>query len=779
MKKLALFICVLSLLVSSCTTPKASKSNDDIVVKSTIDKKVDSVLNLMTLEEKIGQMNQYNGFWDLTGPAPNNGDAANKYEHLKSGLVGSMLNVRGVANVRKVQKIAVEETRLGIPLIIGFDVIHGYETQSPIPLAESASWDLEAIKKSAEMAAKEAAAAGINWTFAPMVDISRDARWGRVMEGAGEDAFLGSKIAVARVKGFQGEDLTSANSIAACAKHFAAYGFAEGGKDYNTADIGLSTLYNTVLPPFKAASDAGVKTFMNSFNELNGIPATGDVFLQRELLKGQWGFDGFVVSDWGSIMEMIDHGYASDKKHAAELAVIAGSDMDMESYAYVKNLKALVIEGKVSEDLINDAARRILKVKFELGLFDDPFKYCNEQREKEVIGSKEIHDAALDMAKKSIVLLKNENNILPLKKIGQKIALIGALASDKNSPLGNWRLAARDDTAVSVLEAMQSYSEREILVDGVTAPVIEGAQKSSKNKILYAEGAAVSIGKTQFTRELTINTTDTSKFNEAIQLAKKSDVVVMVLGELGYQSGEGRSRADLGLPGVQQQLLEAVFKVNKNIVLVLNNGRPLAINWADKNIPAIVEAWQLGSQAGNGIAEVLYGDYNPSGKLPMTFPKSVAQVPLYYNYKHTGRPGPKEEVFWSHYQDETNEALYPFGYGLSYTTFAYSNLSTKIEGKEVTVKVAITNTGNVKGKEVVQLYVRDIIGSVTRPVKELKGFELIALNPNETKTVTFNLTEAELGFFNNQGKFVFEPGAFTVFVGGSSKTALETNIKIQ
>ncbi len=779
MKKLALFICVLSLLVSSCTTSKAPKSNGDIVVKTTIDKKVDSVLNLMTLEEKIGQMNQYNGFWDLTGPAPNNGDAANKYEHLKSGLVGSMLNVRGVANVRKVQKIAVEETRLGIPLIIGFDVIHGYETQSPIPLAESASWDLEAIKKSAEMAAKEAAAAGINWTFAPMVDISRDARWGRVMEGAGEDAFLGSKIAVARVKGFQGEDLTSANSIAACAKHFAAYGFAEGGKDYNTADIGLSTLYNTVLPPFKAVSDAGVKTFMNSFNELNGIPATGDVFLQRELLKGEWGFDGFVVSDWGSIMEMIDHGYASDKKHAAELAVIAGSDMDMESYAYVKNLKTLVNEGKVSEDLINDAARRILKVKFELGLFDDPFKYCNEQREKEVIGSKEIHDAALDMAKKSIVLLKNENNILPLKKTGQKIALIGALASDKNSPLGNWRLAAKDDTAVSVLEAMQSYSEREILVDGVAVPVIEGAQQSSKNKILYAEGGAVSIGKTQFTRELTINTTDTSKFNEAIQLAKKSDVVVMVLGELGYQSGEGRSRADLGLPGVQQQLLEAVFKVNKNIVLVLNNGRPLAINWADKNIPAIVEAWQLGSQAGNAIAEVLYGDYNPSGKLPMTFPKSVAQVPLYYNYKHTGRPGPKEEVFWSHYQDETNEALYPFGYGLSYTTFAYNNLSTTINGKEVTVKVAITNTGKVKGKEVVQLYIRDLIGSVTRPVKELKGFELLTLNPNETKTVTFNLTETELGFFNNQGKFVFEPGAFTVFVGGSSKTALETNIKIQ
>ena len=725
---------------------------------NTLDQKVDSLLKLMTLEEKIGQMNQYNGFWDLTGPAPSDGDAANKYNHLKQGLVGSMLNVRGVENVRKVQKIAVEETRLGIPLIIGFDVIHGYQTQSPIPLAESASWDLEAIKKSAQMAAKEAAAAGINWTFAPMVDISRDARWGRVMEGAGEDPFLGSKIAIARVEGFQGDDLASNQTLAACAKHFAAYGFAESGRDYNTADVGLSTLYNTILPPFKAAKDAGVKTFMNSFNELNGIPATGDKFLQRDILKGKWEFDGFMVSDWGSIMEMIDHGFARDKNHATELAVNAGSDMDMESYAYVNELVDLVKKGKVSEDLITDAARRILKVKFELGLFENPYKYCDAEREKETIGSKEIHDAALDMAKKSIVLLKNKNNILPLKKQGLNIALIGSLAKDKNSPLGSWRLAAKDNSAVSVLEGMQQYTG---------------------NTLEYAEGAKLNIKPTNFINEVEINSNDTSGFNKAKQIAKKADVVVMVLGEVGFQSGEGRSSTSLGLPGVQQQLLEEVFKVNQNIVLVLNNGRPLVLNWAEENIPSILEAWQLGSESGNAIAQVLYGDYNPSGKLPMSFPRAVGQIPIYYNYKNTGRPGPKSEVFWSHYQDEVNEPLYPFGYGLSYTTFKYSDLSTSVADKKIKVKVKLTNSGKVAGKEVVQVYIQDIVASVTRPVKELKGFELVELNPNETKEIEFILTEKELGFFNNSGDFIVEPGEFKVFVGGNSKELLETKIELK
>ena len=743
--------------VDSTTTKERSSSLSSV---EHIEQKVTRLLNQMTLEEKIGQMNQYNGFWDLTGPAPSNGDAAKKYEHLRKGYVGSMLNLRGVENVRKIQKIAVEETRLGIPLIIGFDVIHGYETLSPIPLAESASWDLEAIKKSAEVAAEEAAAAGINWTFAPMVDISRDARWGRVMEGAGEDPYLGSKIAFARVQGFQGSDLSHHSTLAACAKHFAAYGFAESGREYNTADIGTSTLNNSVFPPFQATVDAGVRTFMNSFNELNGIPATGNTYLQRDILKGKWEFDGFVVSDWGSIEEMIPHGYAKDNKHAAQMAVNAGSDMDMESYLYVNELADLVREGTVKEAYIDDAAKRILRVKFELGLFDDPYKYCDAQREKEVIGQQAFHEASLDMAKKSIVLLKNEDQLLPLKKQGQKIALIGALASDKTSPLGSWRIAAKDNSAVSVLEGMQAYTG---------------------NQLTYAKGTDVSLGKTKFTEEVKINTTDKSEFTQAIAVAKKADVVVMVLGEIGYQSGEGRSRTELGLPGVQQELLEAVYNVNKNIVLVLNNGRPLVLNWHQEHLPAIVEAWQLGTQSGNAIAQVLYGDYNPSGKLPMSFPRAVGQIPIYYNHKNTGRPimPTPSTVFWSHYQDVENTPLYPFGFGLSYTTFEYSDLQAQVVStNEVNVSVTLRNTGTFTGKEVVQLYLKDHYASVTRPVRELKGFELVRLEPNEHKKISFKLTEKELGFYNNAGDFVLEPGDFSIFVGGDSTTNLQSKITL-
>ena len=749
--------------LNACQNPNTTHSetrSSSITSVVDVEQKVETLLKQMTLEEKIGQMNQYSGFWDLTGPAPSNGDAAKKYEHLRKGYVGSMLNLRGVENVRKIQKIAVEETRLGIPLIIGFDVIHGYETLSPIPLAESASWDLEAIKKSAEVAAEEAAAAGINWTFAPMVDISRDARWGRVMEGAGEDPYLGSKIAFARVQGFQGSDLSQHTTLAACAKHFAAYGFAESGREYNTADVGTSTLNNIIFPPFQATLDAGVRTFMNSFNELNGIPATGNTYLQRDILKDKWEFDGFVVSDWGSIEEMISHGYAKDNKHAAQIAANAGSDMDMESYLYVNELADLVREGKVKQAYIDDAAKRILRVKFELGLFEDPYKYCDAQREKEVIGQQAFHDACLDMAKKSIVLLKNENQLLPLKRQGQKIALIGALATDKTSPLGNWRIAAKDNTAVSVLEGMQAYTG---------------------NQLTYAKGADVSLGNTEFTVEVNINTTDKSEFPQAIAVAKTADVVVMVLGEIGYQSGEGRSRTELGLPGVQQELLEAIYKVNKNIVLVLNNGRPLVLNWHQEHLPAIVEAWQLGTQSGNAIAQVLYGDYNPSGKLPMSFPRAVGQIPIYYNYKNTGRPTlpAPGKVFWSHYQDVENSPLYPFGYGLSYTTFEYSNLQAQaVSDKEVTVSVTLKNSGKLTGKEVVQLYIKDHYASVTRPVRELKGFELVSLEPNESKEISFTLTEKELGFYNNQGDFVLEPGDFSIFVGGDSNAKLETKITL-
>jgi beta-glucosidase len=731
--------------------------------QDSIDKKVAELLAKMTLEEKIGQMNQYNGFWDVTGPTPEGGDAAKKYDHLKKGWVGSMLNVTGVKDVRAVQKIAVEETRLGIPLIIGFDVIHGYKTISPIPLAESASWDLEVIENSARMAAKEAAAAGINWTFAPMVDITRDARWGRVMEGAGEDPYLGSKIATARVNGFQGKDLTSPETIIACAKHFAGYGFSESGRDYNTVDVGSSTLFNVIFPPFIAAKEAGVRTFMNSFNDLNGIPATGDKYLQRDILKGEWDFKGFVVSDWGSIGEMIAHGYAKDGKQAAELALNAGSDMDMESSLYVSQVATLVSEGKISEKLIDDAVSRILKVKYELGLFDDPYKYCDASREAEVTGSKELMDAALDMARKSIVLLKNDNNLLPLKKQGQKIALIGALASDKNSPLGSWRIAAEDNTAVSVLEGMQNYKG---------------------NELNFAKGADLSIGKTEFISEVKINTTDKSGFPEALVAAKNADVVIMVLGEHGFQSGEGRSRVSLDLPGVQQELLEAIFKVNKNIVLVLNNGRPLDLSWADQNISTIVEAWHLGTQSGNAIAAVLYGDYNPSGKLPMSFPRNVGQVPIYYNYKNTGRPTlpAPDIVFWSHYSDSENSPLYAFGHGLSYTTFKYNDLKVSnsySKNKEVNVSVKLTNTGKVAGKEVAQLYIRDLFASTIRPVKELKGFKMVELNPGESKVVDFVLTEKELGFYTQDGKYMVENGDFEVFVGGSSATTNKSTFEIR
>ena len=747
-----------TLFALSCSTSKPITAIE--YKRNTLDIKVDSLLKLMTLEEKVGQLNQYNGFWEITGPTPKDGQAAKKYADLKNGLVGSMLNIKGVKDVRAIQKIAVEQTRLGIPLLFGFDVIHGYKTISPIPLAEAASWDLEAIKKSAAMAAEEASSVGINWTFAPMVDVSRDARWGRVMEGAGEDSFLGSKIAYARVKGFQGENFNSNKTILACAKHFAGYAFAESGRDYYTVDVSESTLQNTIFPPFKATVDAGVRTFMNSFNELNGIPATGNAYLQRQVLKGDWNFKGFVVSDWGSIGEMMNHGYAKDSKHAAEIALNAGSDMDMESSAYVEHLAALVKEGKVKIDFVDDAVKRILRVKFELGLFENPYKYCDETREKETVGKQEFQNDVLDMAKKSIVLLKNEKELLPLKKSGQKIALIGALANDKTSPLGSWRIAADDNTAVSVLEGLQQYKD---------------------NQLTYAKGADVTVGRTQFIWETKINTTDKSGFAEAITLAKQVDVVIMVLGEHGLQTGEGRSRTEIGLPGVQQELLEAVYNTNPNIVLVLNNGRPLTIPWADAHIPAIVEAWQLGTQSGNAIAQVLYGDYNPSGKLPMTFPRSIGQVPIYYNYKNTGRPtlNEPESVFWSHYSDEKNTPLYPFGYGLSYSKFDYSDLKLSSDSfsknGEIQISVTLKNTGKVAGKEVVQMYIRDLIGSITRPVKELKGFEMIELQPNESKKITFTINEKTIEFFTANSKWEAETGDFKVFIGGSSAANLEMN----
>ena len=755
--------CIITLIIltlNGCQTSVDNLNNTSNV----INRKVDSLLSIMTIDEKIGQMNQYNGFWDVTGPAPKNGDAKFKFNNLKKGLVGSMLNVRGVEEITALQKIAVEETRLGIPLIIGNDVIHGYKTLSPIPLAEAASWDLEEIENSARIAALEASAAGTNWTFAPMVDISRDARWGRVMEGAGEDPFLGSLIAAARVRGFQGDDLSKHNTIAATAKHFAGYGFAESGRDYNTVDVSKNTLYNIILPPFMATLDAGVRTFMNGFNELDGVPVTGSLFLQRDLLKGEWNFDGFVISDWGSIQEMIPHGYAKDGAHATELAIKAGSDMDMESHLYIKNIKELVESKKLDIKLIDDAVSRILRVKFELGLFDDPYKYLNVEREKEVLYHPDNQKGVLEMAKKSIVLLKNKTNLLPLKKENQTIALIGALANDNNSPLGNWRTNSDNNTAITVLEGMKAYP---------------------KNKLIYRRGADVNLnrgGVVKFHEKVIINENDKSGFSAAKSAAKNADVVVMVLGEDGFQSGEGRSRTSIGIPGVQQELLEEVYKVNKNIVLVLMNGRPLNINWADKNIPSIVEAWQLGTQTGNAVAQVLYGDYNPSGKLPMSFPRSVGQIPIYYNYKNTGRPGPKKEIFWSHYNDEVNTPLYPFGYGLSYTSFEYSNIKIDnknlIPGEKLNVSVDLKNTGNYSGKEVVQLYIKDRFASVTRPVRELKGFEMVMLSPGETKTINFEISESLLKFYSANETWESESGFFDIFIGTNSNANLQESFEL-
>ena len=737
---------------NACTPVKSGGQHDKI------GQKVEDLLAQMTLEEKVGQMNQYNGFYDATGPAPSEGDAKKKFEHLKKGWVGSVLNVRGAKQVRELQKMVVENSRLGIPLIFGLDVIHGHKTLAPIPLAEAASWDLEAIKKSAEVAATEASAVGINWTFAPMVDISRDARWGRVMEGAGEDPYLGAKIGIARVNGFQGDDLSAPNSIAACAKHFAGYGFSESGRDYNTVDISTTTLFNVVLPPFKAVvEEADVKTVMNAFNIMNGVPSTGNAFLQRDILKGVWGFNGFVISDWGSCMEMIPHGMAADLKEAAMIAANAGSDMDMESYAYVKHLADLVREGKVSEDKVDDAVRRILRVKFELGLFDDPYKYCNEEREKEELYSQEHMDAVLDMARKSIVLLKNEGSLLPLKQNQKGIAVIGALADDKTSPLGSWRIGSDDNTAISVLEGLDNYCSYK-----------------------YAKGADVAVGPVSFTYDVNINETDKSGFAEAVALAKKSKVVVMVLGEHGFMSGEGRSRANIDLPGVQQELLETVYKVNKNIVLVLMNGRPLALPWAAENIPTIIEAWQLGTQSGNAIADVLFGAYNPSGKLTMSFPRSVGQCPIYYNHFSTGRPDVKKEVFWSHYTDEENSPLFPFGFGLSYSEFVYSDLKVDdSDQKNIKVSVKITNTSDIDGEEVVQLYIHDKAASIVRPVKELKGFEKITLKSHEYKTVEFVLTDKELGFYDAEGNYKVESGAFDVMVGTNSVDVLTGSFELK
>lgn len=734
------------------------------LVNPEIEKKIDDLLQKMTLEEKIGQMNQYSSAFDLTGPPPQGGGGRTQYDQIRNGQVGSLLNVIGAAATRQAQQLAVENSRLGIPLIFGLDVIHGYRTMFPIPLGEAASWDLNAIEASSRIAATEAAAAGVQWTFAPMVDICRDARWGRIMEGSGEDPYLGSQIAAARVHGFQGTDLSATDTIAACAKHYAAYGFAQAGRDYNTVDISNATLRNVVLPPFHAAARAGVATFMNSFNEIGGVPSTASHLLQREILKGEWKFEGFIVSDWGSIAELIPHGVAADLKQAAELAVSAGSDMDMEGRAYIANLADLVRSGQVDEKLVDDAVRRILRIKYQLGLFDDPYRYCDTEREKSQILTPEHMAEARDVGRKSIVLLKNESSILPLDRNTKTIAVIGPLAGDKDSPLGSWRAQAVSNSAISLLE-------------GVRAAVGPNTQ------VLYEVGAPLFNGRPNFATNLTYNTTDRSGFPAALEAAGKADIVVMGLGENAFQTGEGRSQADIGLKGLQEELLEAVYAKNPNVVVVLMNGRPLTINWMAQNVPGIVEAWHLGSQAGNAIADVLFGDYNPSGKLPATFPRSVGQEPLYYNHKSTGRPGPQPGVFWSHYTDLPNTPLFPFGYGLSYTTFSYSEIELSSPqlsmNGELEVSVTVTNSGKRAGTEVVQLYIRDLVGSRTRPVKELKGFQKVTLEPGASKEVTFTLEPSDLAFYTLARKWAAEPGAFNVYVGTNSVEVREARFTLK
>ena len=725
-----------------------------VTAEAELARRVEELLAQMTLAEKVGQLNQYSNTFDVTGPPPEAGADKVRLDRLRSGGVGSMLNVTGVEATCAAQRLAVENSRLGIPLIFGFDVVHGYRTMFPIPLAEAASWDPEAVTASARVAAAEAAAAGLHWTFAPMVDIARDARWGRMMEGSGEDPYLGSVMAAARVRGFQGDDLAAPDTIAACAKHLAAYGFAEAGREYNTVDISEHTLRNVVLPPFKAAVDAGAATIMTAFNEIGGVPATGSVHLLREILKEEWGFEGFVVSDWDSIGEMTFHGVAADEREASTLAITAGCDMDMESSDYIEHLEDLVEDGIVDEALVDDAVRRVLAVKLRLGLFDDPYRGCDGDLERSVLLSETHLATARDVARRSIVLLKNDGGVLPLAASGGSIAVIGSLAADKDTPLGSWRGAAVAGSAVSLLE-------------GIRAAV------GSEVEVTYAEGAPLAVGERSFVRELELNEDDRSGFPEAVAAARKADVVVIAVGEEAFQSGEARSVVDLRLKGVQEDLLKVVHDANENVVVVVMSGRPLVLTWAAANVPAILQCWHLGSEAGHAIADVLFGGTNPSGKLPVSFPRHGGQEPLYYNHKSTGRPVSEGDVFWSHYSDESNEPLFPFGFGLSYTTFEISapTLSTMELGMdgELVVTATVRNTGERSGAEVVQLYVRDLVGSVTRPVKELKGFRKVELEPGASAEVAFILTADDLAFYSRRERWEAEPGEFLVFVGSSSE----------
>ena len=703
----------------------------------------------MTLEEKIGQMTLFSANWAVTGAVTRD----TYKDDIKAGKVGAVFSIYTAAKTRELQRIAVKETRLGIPLLFGMDVIHGHRTTFPIPLAEAASWDMEAIELSARVAAREAAAEGLHWTFAPMVDIARDPRWGRISEGAGEDVYLGSQIARARVRGFQGDDLSRTDTILATAKHFAAYGAAQAGRDYHTTDMSDRELRDTYLPPFAAALEAGAATVMTSFNALNGVPVTGSHYLLTDILREGWGFEGFVVTDYTSINEMVPHGFARDNKHAGELSLNAGVDMDMQGAVFMTHLEKSLKENRVTKTQIDTAVRRILEMKYRLGLFDDPYKYSNLDREKAEIYRAENVAAARDIARKSIVLLKNKNEILPLSKMVKSIAVIGPLADSKSDMLGSWISGGdRKDRPVTVLQGL-----RERYGNAVNIQYTQGASYRFETKL------------------------DPQAIKDAVTLAKKSDIIIAVMGERWSYSGEAASRTNLQLPGNQQVLLEALHATGKPIVLVLMSGRPLALEWADQNIDAIIEAWYPGEQGGHAVADVLSGDYNPSGKLPVSVPRNVGQIPIYYNMLRTGRPqNPKElgSKFVSRYLNTPNTSLYAFGHGLSYTTFAYSDINLTSSHMEmdgsITASVTITNTGKYTGEETVQLYIQDIVGSVARPVKELKAFQKITLVAGESRKVEFTLSAKDLSFTRLDMSYGAEIGEFKLLIGGASNQLVST-----
>ena len=767
MKRLTTFIAgaAVAATLGGCQQPAVSGWKSFSGDKN-IERRVDSVLQLMTLEEKVGQMAQYSCNWDVTGPVMT-GD----YETLlKQGLVGSLFNVYTVDGVRKMQEMALSESRLKIPVLFGYDVVHGYRTIFPMPLAESCSWDLERMRKSAAIAADEASASGIAWTFAPMVDISRDARWGRVSEGNGEDPFLGSAIAQAMIRGYQGKDMSANNEIMACVKHFALYGAGEAGRDYNTVDMSRNRMFNEYFPPYKAAVEAGVGSAMTSFNEIDGVPATANHWLLTDVLRNQWGFDGFVVTDYTAISEMIDHGIG-DLQEVSARALTAGTDMDMVADGFIGTLEKSLKEGKVTEADIDKACRRILEAKYKLGLFANPYKYCDVKRAEKEVFTPEHRSIARQIATETFVLLKNQDNLLPLQRKGN-IALIGPLANTRANMPGTWSVAATADRYSTLLEGFKNAV-------------------GSKANILYAQGsnlmydADYQTRATMFGRELPRGN-DQELLDEALKVAAQADVIVAALGESSEMSGESSSRSELEMPDAQRHLLEALLKTGKPVVLVLFSGRPVVLTWEDKHVPAILNVWFGGSEAADAIADVVFGDVCPSGKLTTTFPQNVGQLPMAYNHKNTGRPlkeGKWFEKFRSNYLDVSNDPLYPFGYGLSYTTFRYSDitLSSKqlnADGK-LTASVTVTNTGNYDADEIVQLYIRDLVGSITRPVKELKGFERIHLKKGESKQVTFTITPELLKFYNYDIQYVYEPGEFHVMIGPNSRDVKTTSFELK